>query len=79
MTFRNDLVQPQVPGQFRLLDLKKNGLIAEKFFDTFINFDKFQIHDAYQTLYRANPHLTGRKNVIQALSESVIIEPFTLG
>ncbi|CEI85955.1 hypothetical protein RMCBS344292_00404 [Rhizopus microsporus] len=75
----NDLVQPQVPGQFRLLDLKKNGLIAEKFFDTFINFDKFQIHDAYQTLYRANPHLTGRKNAIQTLSESVIIEPFTLG
>ncbi|CEP06811.1 hypothetical protein, partial, partial [Parasitella parasitica] len=44
----NDLIQPQTPGQFTLKDLKKNGYLAERFFDTFINFDRFQVHDSHQ-------------------------------
>lgn len=31
-----------------LKDLKKNGFLAERFFDTFINFDRFQVHDSHQ-------------------------------
>jgi hypothetical protein len=46
--YRNDLVQPQIPGHFFLKDLKKNGYLAERFFDTFINFDRFQVHEAHQ-------------------------------
>ncbi|CAO3632874.1 unnamed protein product [Mucor fragilis] len=53
----NDLVRPQIPGQFRLSDLKRNGIIAERFFDTFLNIEKFQIHDTYQGLIRANQQL----------------------
>lgn len=34
-------------------DLKRNGIIAERFFDTFINIEKFQIHDTYQGLIRS--------------------------
>ncbi|KAI7848813.1 hypothetical protein BDC45DRAFT_540725 [Circinella umbellata] len=49
----NDLIQPQVPGQFRLHDLKQNGFLAERFFDTFLNFDRFQIHESYQGSIRA--------------------------
>ncbi|CAO3608671.1 unnamed protein product [Mucor hiemalis] len=49
----NDLIQPEVSGQFRLKDLKRNGIIAERFFDTFINIEKFQIHDTYQGLIRS--------------------------
>ncbi|KAI9494967.1 hypothetical protein BDB00DRAFT_816474 [Zychaea mexicana] len=49
----NDLIQPQVPGQFRLHDLKRNGYLAERFFDTFCNFDRFQIHESYQGSIRA--------------------------
>lgn len=44
----NDLIQPEIPGQFTLKDLKKNGYIAERFFDTFVNFDRFQVHDSHQ-------------------------------
>jgi hypothetical protein len=58
---RNDLIQPQVPGQFRLCDLKRNGMIAERFFDTFLNIEKFQIHDTYQGLIRANQILEKEK------------------
>ncbi|CAO3666253.1 unnamed protein product [Rhizopus stolonifer] len=72
----NDLIQPETPSQFRLGDLKKNGFIAEKFFDTFLNFDKFQIHDAYQTIYRANHHLNEKRTVVPDL---YMMEPFTLG
>lgn len=46
--YRNDLIQPAIPGQFTLKDLKKNGYIAERFFDTFVNFDRFQVHDSRQ-------------------------------
>lgn len=46
--FRNDLIQPDVPGQFSLKDLRKNGFLAERFFDTFINYDRFQVHEAHQ-------------------------------
>ncbi|KAI7883383.1 uncharacterized protein EV154DRAFT_568064 [Mucor mucedo] len=44
----NDLIQPDVPGQFSLKDLRKNGYLAERFFDTFINYDRFQVHEAHQ-------------------------------
>ncbi|KAI8640263.1 hypothetical protein BD408DRAFT_445275 [Parasitella parasitica] len=44
----NDLIQPQTPGQFTLKDLKKNGFLAERFFDTFINYDRFQVHESRQ-------------------------------
>ncbi|KAG0748937.1 hypothetical protein G6F57_006085 [Rhizopus arrhizus] len=74
---RNDLIQPKVPSQYRLNDLKKNGFIAEKFFDTFLNFDKFQFHDAYQTLYRANHQLSEKKLTVD--SDMFLLEPFTLG
>lgn len=50
---RNDLIQPRVRGQFRLQDLKRNGFLAERFFDTFLNFDRFQIHESYQGSIRA--------------------------
>ncbi|KAI7882613.1 hypothetical protein K492DRAFT_193418 [Lichtheimia hyalospora FSU 10163] len=49
----NDLIQPNVRGQFRLQDLKRNGFLAERFFDTFLNFDRFQIHESYQGSIRA--------------------------
>ncbi|EPB90326.1 hypothetical protein HMPREF1544_02851 [Mucor circinelloides 1006PhL] len=57
----NDLIRPQIPGQFRLSDLKRNGIIAERFFDTFLNIEKFQIHDTYQGLIRANQQLEREK------------------
>ncbi|KAI7906199.1 uncharacterized protein BX663DRAFT_549296 [Cokeromyces recurvatus] len=44
----NDLILPDIPGQFTLKDLKKNGYLAERFFDTFINFDRFQVHESHQ-------------------------------
>lgn len=33
--------------------MKRNGIIAERFYDTFINIEKFQIHDTYQGLIRS--------------------------
>lgn len=42
------MIQPQKPGQFSLKDFKKNGYLAERFFDTFVNFDRFQVHEAHQ-------------------------------
>ncbi|KAI8981587.1 hypothetical protein BDF20DRAFT_911862 [Mycotypha africana] len=48
----NDLILPKTPGQFCLSDLKKNGIIAERFFDTFLNLEKFQLHDSSQNLIR---------------------------
>lgn len=44
----NDLIRPRVPGQFTIQDLKKNVFLAERFFDTFINFDRFQVHESHQ-------------------------------
>ncbi|KAL9553662.1 hypothetical protein MBANPS3_003195 [Mucor bainieri] len=44
----NDLIRPQVPGQFTMQDLKKNVFLAERFFDTFVNFDRFQAHESRQ-------------------------------
>ncbi|KAI8985251.1 hypothetical protein BDB01DRAFT_850292 [Pilobolus umbonatus] len=44
----NDIIQPHIPGQFTLKDLKKNGYLAERFFDTFMDYEKFQIHEAHQ-------------------------------
>lgn len=44
----NDLIRPKIPGQFTLKDFKKNGFLAERFFDTFINFDRFQVHESRQ-------------------------------
>lgn len=51
--YRNDLIRPTIPGQFQLRDLKRNGYLAERFFDTFMNFDRFQIHESYQGSIRA--------------------------
>ncbi|KAI8336334.1 hypothetical protein BC941DRAFT_514509 [Chlamydoabsidia padenii] len=48
----NDLIQPQQPGQFRLTDLKRNGYLAERFFDTFLHFNKFQLHESHQGCLR---------------------------
>jgi hypothetical protein len=36
-------------------------MIAERFFDTFLNVEKFQIHDTYQGLIRANQILEKEK------------------
>ncbi|KAF1796344.1 hypothetical protein FB192DRAFT_1406489 [Mucor lusitanicus] len=44
----NDLIRPQVPGQFTIQDLKKNVFLAERFFDTFVNYDRFQAHESRQ-------------------------------
>ncbi|KAK4511989.1 Serine/threonine protein kinase [Mucor velutinosus] len=44
----NDLIRPKVPGQFTMQDLKKNVFLAERFFDTFVNFDRFQAHESRQ-------------------------------
>jgi hypothetical protein len=44
-TNSNDLIKPQVLGQFTLTDLRKSKL-AERFFDTFINFHRMQIHES---------------------------------
>ncbi|KAI8581063.1 hypothetical protein K450DRAFT_299035 [Umbelopsis ramanniana AG] len=44
-TNSNDLIKPQVLGQFTLTDLRKSKL-AERFFDTFINFHRLQIHES---------------------------------
>ncbi|KAG2175600.1 hypothetical protein INT43_001247 [Umbelopsis isabellina] len=41
----NDLIKPQVMGQFTLRDLL-NSKLAERFFDTFINFHRLQIHES---------------------------------
>ncbi|KAJ2962723.1 hypothetical protein NQZ79_g2186 [Umbelopsis isabellina] len=43
--FSNDLIKPQVMGQFTLRDLL-NSKLAERFFDTFINFHRLQIHES---------------------------------
>ncbi|SAM09085.1 hypothetical protein [Absidia glauca] len=48
----NDLIQPEQPGQFRLRDLKRNGYLAERFFDTFLHFNKFQLHESHQGCLR---------------------------
>ncbi|KAH8550214.1 hypothetical protein BGW37DRAFT_558280 [Umbelopsis sp. PMI_123] len=41
----NDLIKPKVLGQFTLTDLR-NSKLAERFFDTFINFHRLQIHES---------------------------------
>ncbi|KAI8994510.1 hypothetical protein BDB01DRAFT_736224 [Pilobolus umbonatus] len=60
----NDLVQPSVPGQFRLSDLKRNGLIAERFLDTFMSLEKFFLHDAHQGLIRMTHQLEMKRRQI---------------
>ncbi|ORZ10256.1 hypothetical protein BCR42DRAFT_395970 [Absidia repens] len=57
----NDLIQPQHPGQFRLQDLKRNGFLAERFFDTFLHFNKFQIHESHQGSLRLKLQLEMEK------------------
>ncbi|GAN09009.1 Ser/Thr protein phosphatase 2A regulatory subunit B'' subunit alpha isoform 2 [Mucor ambiguus] len=71
---RNDLIRPQIPGQFRLSDLKRNGIIAERFFDTFLNIEKFQIHDTYQGLIRANQQLESEKKRQYELEKQKLME-----
>jgi hypothetical protein len=71
---RNDLIRPQIPGQFRLSDLKRNGIIAERFFDTFLNIEKFQIHDTYQGLIRANQQLEREKKKQYELEKQKLLE-----
>ncbi|KAL9542665.1 hypothetical protein MBANPS3_008498 [Mucor bainieri] len=70
----NDLIRPQVPGQFRLSDLKRNGIIAERFFDTFLNIEKFQVHDTYQGLIRANQQLEREKKRQYELEKQKLME-----
>lgn len=73
-SIRNDLIQPEVPGQFRLRDLKRNGIIAERFFDTFLNIEKFQIHDTYQGLIRSIQQLEREKRRLYEQEKSRLIE-----
>ncbi|KAI9354001.1 hypothetical protein BD770DRAFT_429129 [Pilaira anomala] len=70
----NDLIQPEVPGQFRLRDLKRNGIIAERFFDTFLNIEKFQIHDTYQGLIRSIQQLEREKRRLYEQEKSRVLE-----
>lgn len=70
-SIRNDLIQPRVPGQFRLSDLKRNGYLAERFFDTFMSFDRFQIHESYQGCIRAKREQALEKRR-QLIEESVV-------
>ncbi|KAI9253663.1 hypothetical protein EDC94DRAFT_619391 [Helicostylum pulchrum] len=76
----NDLIQPEVPGQFRLRDLKRNGTIAERFFDTFLNIEKFQIHDTYQGLIRSihNHKRNEKPGLCQLIADHYRV-PFSLG
>lgn len=68
------MIRPQIPGQFRLSDLKRNGIIAERFFDTFLNIEKFQIHDTYQGLIRANQQLEREKKKQYELEKQKLLE-----
>ncbi|KAG2207738.1 hypothetical protein INT47_011858, partial [Mucor saturninus] len=70
----NDLIQPEVPGQFRLSDLKRNGIIAERFFDTFLNIEKFQIHDTYQGLIRSIQQLEREKRRLYELEKKKTVD-----
>ncbi|KAI8375969.1 uncharacterized protein BYT42DRAFT_572944 [Radiomyces spectabilis] len=72
----NDLVQPQFPGQFSLQDLKRNGYVAERFFDTFLNFERFQIHDSYQILIRAKCQSEVDRRASEAQDFSLAKIPF---
>ncbi|KAI9249596.1 hypothetical protein EDC94DRAFT_698236 [Helicostylum pulchrum] len=69
----NDLIQPRIPGQFSLKDLKKNGYLAERFFDTFINYDRFQVHEAHQ-----EGSVREQKMYEQELDEDALYEPIVL-
>ncbi|CEP12205.1 hypothetical protein [Parasitella parasitica] len=71
---RNDLIRPQIPGQFRLSDLKRNGIIAERFFDTFLNTEKFQIHDTHQGLIRTFQQLEREKKKQYGLERQRLLE-----
>ncbi|KAF7730090.1 Serine/threonine-protein phosphatase 2A regulatory subunit B'' subunit beta [Apophysomyces ossiformis] len=66
----NDLIQPTTPGQFLLHDLKQNGYIAERFFDTFVNFDRFQLHESYQGSLRAKHYKRRAAGLNDALEEA---------
>ncbi|KAI8638562.1 hypothetical protein BD408DRAFT_485459 [Parasitella parasitica] len=70
----NDLIRPQIPGKFRLSDLKRNGIIAERFFDTFLNIEKFQIHDTHQGLVRAFQQLEREKKKQYELERQRLLE-----
>ncbi|KAG0185915.1 Serine/threonine-protein phosphatase 2A regulatory subunit B'' subunit alpha [Apophysomyces sp. BC1034] len=67
----NDLIQPTKPGQFLLHDLKQNGYTAERFFDTFVNFDRFQLHEAYQGSIRANREKRKMTGIADSLDEAI--------
>ncbi|KAI8335998.1 hypothetical protein EDC96DRAFT_603230 [Choanephora cucurbitarum] len=70
----NDLIQPILPGQFTLNDLKKNPFAAERFFDTFCNIQKFLIHDNHQGLIRANQQLVKESKRHHELEKARLIE-----
>lgn len=67
------MIQPRIPGQFSLKDLKKNGYLAERFFDTFINYDRFQVHEAHQ-----EGSVREQKMYEQELDEDALYEPIVL-
>ncbi|KAF7729671.1 Serine/threonine-protein phosphatase 2A regulatory subunit B'' subunit alpha [Apophysomyces ossiformis] len=68
----NDLVQPRKPGLFRLQDLKRQPFVAERFFDTFLSFDRFQIHESYQGLIRAKRLYESKQESSSGMAESNI-------
>ncbi|KAG0175252.1 Serine/threonine-protein phosphatase 2A regulatory subunit B'' subunit alpha [Apophysomyces sp. BC1015] len=68
----NDLVQPRIPGLFRLQDLKRQPFVAERFFDTFLSFDRFQIHESYQGLIRAKRRYESQQESSSTITESNI-------
>lgn len=54
--------------------MKRNGIIAERFFDTFLNIEKFQIHDTYQGLIRSIQQLEQEKRRLHELEKKKVIE-----
>ncbi|KAI9009914.1 hypothetical protein CLU79DRAFT_774475 [Phycomyces nitens] len=76
----NDLIQPKTHSQFRLSDLKRNGYMAERFFDTFLNFDRFQIHESCQGLLRPKQKYESERRKL-AVDNTVYTDPdyFLLG
>ncbi|KAG2233373.1 hypothetical protein INT48_000376 [Thamnidium elegans] len=69
----NDLIQPRIPGQFSLKDLKKNGYLAERFFDTFINYDRFQVHEAHQEGSVREQKMYEQENDEDSLYEPIVL------
>ncbi|KAI9482740.1 MAG: hypothetical protein EXX96DRAFT_555457 [Benjaminiella poitrasii] len=74
----NDLIQPDIPGQFTLKDFKKNGYLAERFFDTFINFDRFQVHESHQEGSIREQQMYEKKKILESGVYGGAYEPLVL-